>query len=128
MCSDFVTSHGEFPFLFKTGGDLKVHAPGRRQGSSSAACAQICAKPPAPPSRNEGVNGGCRRFRVGEGTPAHHPRACVRACCERARVAGWRGLLSSEPPRASSLRSQQQPRTHHHHHPPPPHLPHHSPG
>lgn len=59
-------------------------------------------------------------------------RGLLRIMCVRAwaRGAGWRGFLSSEPHRASSLGSQQQPRTHHHHHHPPPpphhHLPHHS--
>ena len=77
-----------------------------------------------PSSRNGGVNVRWWRFRVGEGTLAYHVRAW-------GRVAGWRGLLSSEAHRASPLGSQQQPRAHHHHHPPPPpphHLPHHSRG
>lgn len=95
MCSDFVTSHGEFPFLFKTGGDLKVHAPGRHQGSSSAACAQICTKPPPTPPEMKALTEAAGGFAWGRG-PLRIilVRACVRAVSERA----WLDGVGFSPP------------------------------
>lgn len=71
----------------KTGAELKAHPPAPCWSSSTVDCTDKLRQKKKKNSRNGGVDGRWWRFRVGEGTPAHHVRACVSAW-------GWMAWVS----------------------------------